>query len=427
MDRMSPLDASFLYIEDARSHMHIGSVAIFEGPPPAYDEIVAQVEAKLPLLPRYRQKVRFVPFDLSRPVWVDDPRFNLGYHVRHTAMPAPGDEEHLRRLVGRLMSQQLDRHKPLWEMWVAEGLSGGTLGADLQDPPLHGRRGLGHRPAHRPARRGARAGAARRSSRSGTPGPNRARRSCWPEPCPSGSPTRSRGSARPGGWRLPRGGSPARRSTRSQGLVAMRGLIPRTPASSLNGPDRAAPAVGVGASAPVGREDGSRGRSAARSTTSCSPSSPTASARCFSRAARTSRTVRSGRSSRSRCAAPASAAPTTTASRRCSPSCRWGSPTRSPAWTRSTRRWTTSRTPSRRWPVRCSPRFRASLRRCCWRSARDSPPTPRSATSTRSRPTSPDRSARSTRPAGGCSSPSPTSRSRGACASGSRSSPTTAG
>jgi diacylglycerol O-acyltransferase len=125
MDRMSPLDASFLHIEGANNHMHIGSVAMFEGPPPAYDQIVAMVEAKLPLVPRYRQKVRFVPLGLSRPEWVEDPHFNLHYHVRHTAMPSPGSEEQLRRLVGRLMSQQLDRSKPLWEMWVAEGLGEG--------------------------------------------------------------------------------------------------------------------------------------------------------------------------------------------------------------------------------------------------------------------------------------------------------------
>ena len=119
---MSPLDASFLHVEDAVSHMHIGSVAIFEGPPPNHEDVLAAIASKLPLVPRYRQKVRFVPLDLARPVWVDDPHFNLDYHVRRTAIPSPGGDEQLRRLVGRVMSQKLDRHKPLWETWVAEGL-----------------------------------------------------------------------------------------------------------------------------------------------------------------------------------------------------------------------------------------------------------------------------------------------------------------
>jgi diacylglycerol O-acyltransferase / wax synthase len=125
MDRLSPLDASFLHIEDDNSHMHIASVAIFEGPAPECSEIMRMVESKLPLVPRYRQKVRFVPLGLGRPVWVDDPHFNLGYHVRATALPKPGGVQELRNLVGRVMSQQLDRTKPLWEMWMAEGLEDG--------------------------------------------------------------------------------------------------------------------------------------------------------------------------------------------------------------------------------------------------------------------------------------------------------------
>ena len=124
-DRLSPLDASFLHIEDHVSHMHIASVAIFEGPPPPFGDIVAMVDAKLDLVPRYRQKVRFVPFELGRPVWVDDPHFNIEYHLRHTALPSPGGESELRKLVGRVMAQQLDRSKPLWEIWVVEGLEDG--------------------------------------------------------------------------------------------------------------------------------------------------------------------------------------------------------------------------------------------------------------------------------------------------------------
>jgi diacylglycerol O-acyltransferase / wax synthase len=125
MQTMSPLDASFLHIEDAVTHMHIGSVGLFEGPPPGPNEVKAAVSAQLPLVPRYRQKVRFVPLALGRPAWVDDPYFNLDYHVRRTALPAPGGHTELRNLVGRVMSQQLDRNKPLWELWVAEGLGDG--------------------------------------------------------------------------------------------------------------------------------------------------------------------------------------------------------------------------------------------------------------------------------------------------------------
>jgi diacylglycerol O-acyltransferase / wax synthase len=123
VDRMSPLDASFLHIEDdGVSHMHIASVGIFEGPEPPFEDIVAMIEGKLPMVPRYRQVVRSVPLDLGRPVWVDDPHFNIQYHLRHTALPSPGGEAELRRLVGRVMSQPLDRSRPLWEIWVVQGL-----------------------------------------------------------------------------------------------------------------------------------------------------------------------------------------------------------------------------------------------------------------------------------------------------------------
>jgi diacylglycerol O-acyltransferase len=125
MEPLSALDASFLDIEDDVSHMHIGSVGIFEGPPPTRDEMRAAVEAKLHLVPRYRQRVRYPPLRLGPPVWIDDPHFKLDYHVRHTGLPAPGGEEELRTLVGRVMSQQLDRSRPLWEMWVASGLERG--------------------------------------------------------------------------------------------------------------------------------------------------------------------------------------------------------------------------------------------------------------------------------------------------------------
>lgn len=126
MDPMSPLDASFLYIENENNHMHIAVVAIFEGPPPRGEEIEEMIASKLDQVPRYRQKVRFVPFDVGRPVWSDDHHFNLRYHVRHTALPSPGTDEQLQTLVGRVMSQQLDRSKPLWETWIVEGLEDGS-------------------------------------------------------------------------------------------------------------------------------------------------------------------------------------------------------------------------------------------------------------------------------------------------------------
>lgn len=125
MDRMSPLDATFLHIEDGVTHMHIASCALFEGPTPPYADIVRLFAGKLPLVPRYRQKVRFVPGAMGRPVWVDDPHFRIDYHLRHTALPPGGTDQDLRNLMGRLMSQQLDRNRPLWEAWVVEGLADG--------------------------------------------------------------------------------------------------------------------------------------------------------------------------------------------------------------------------------------------------------------------------------------------------------------
>lgn len=115
MERMSVLDATFLHVEDGITHMHIGSMARFEGPMPPFAAMSELVERKLPRLSRYRQRVRFVPGGLGRPVWVDDPHFNLRYHLRHTALPNPGDAQAVRNLMGRLMSQPLDRHRPLWE------------------------------------------------------------------------------------------------------------------------------------------------------------------------------------------------------------------------------------------------------------------------------------------------------------------------
>ena len=125
MERLSALDAEFLHLEDGVAHMHIAGLSVFDGPPPALDDLVGLVAAKLHLIPRYRQRVRFVPFELGRPVWVDDPHFDLGYHLRHAALPAPGDDAALCRLMARLMSQPLDRDRPLWETWLVDGLPDG--------------------------------------------------------------------------------------------------------------------------------------------------------------------------------------------------------------------------------------------------------------------------------------------------------------
>jgi WS/DGAT/MGAT family acyltransferase len=123
MDWMSPMDASFLHIEGPMNPMHIGGVSIFEGPAPPFERFEQMVAGKLGQVPRYRQKVRFVPLALGRPVWVDDPHFNLSYHLRHTALPAPGSADQLRRTAARIFAQHLDRSKPLWEIWMVEGLS----------------------------------------------------------------------------------------------------------------------------------------------------------------------------------------------------------------------------------------------------------------------------------------------------------------
>jgi WS/DGAT/MGAT family acyltransferase len=231
---MSPLDASFLHLEDDVSHMHIGSVAIFEGPPPSFDALVNHIEDKLALVPRYRQRVRFVPFALGRPVWVDDPHFKLSYHVRRTGLPSPGGEPELRNLVGRLMAQQLERAKPLWEMWIAEGLDDGrwaliskvhhcmvdgVSGTDLltvlldheRDPePMMS-------PPFQPA-----------------PAPSDAQLVAEAVVERAVSPYEALRSAR-AAVRAPRQFAQRVQDT-ARGLIGMRGLIRPTPASSLNGP-----------------------------------------------------------------------------------------------------------------------------------------------------------------------------------------------
>lgn len=123
-ERLSGLDTSFLHLERSGAHMHVASTSIFEGSAPTHEEFRDHIASRLHLVPRFRQKLRCVPLNQSRPVWVDDPHLNLDYHVRQTALPAPGSDEQLRNLASRIFSQQLDRSKPLWELWLVEGLSG---------------------------------------------------------------------------------------------------------------------------------------------------------------------------------------------------------------------------------------------------------------------------------------------------------------
>jgi len=233
-DRLSPLDASFLHVEDDVSHMHIAAIGIFEGPAAPYSDVVNMVRGKLPLVPRYRQVVRFVPLDLGRPVWVDDPHFNIDYHLRHTALPAPGGEAELRALVGRVMSQQLDRSKPLWEIWMVEGLEkggwallskthhalvDGVAGTDLlavlMDTSPNSTPAVADDWRPRPAPSGARLAfdAATALARS-----------------PYEQLRALRASTRLPRHALSRAGEVAR------GLSSMAGVVRRTPASSLNGP-----------------------------------------------------------------------------------------------------------------------------------------------------------------------------------------------
>ncbi|HST63919.1 MAG TPA: wax ester/triacylglycerol synthase family O-acyltransferase [Mycobacteriales bacterium] len=128
-DRLSALDVSFLYMEEPTTPMHVGGLAVFQ--PPAegfdYDRLVELIEDRISLVPRYRQKIRWVPGHLANPVWVDDADFDVTFHVRRSALPRPGSDSQLRELVSRLMSRRLDRNRPLWEMYLVEGLEGGRI------------------------------------------------------------------------------------------------------------------------------------------------------------------------------------------------------------------------------------------------------------------------------------------------------------
>ncbi len=128
-DRLNPLDVSFLYLEEATTPMHVGGVAVFQPPEDGfeYDQLLSLIEQRIALVPRYRQKIKWVPGHIANPVWVDDGAFDVAFHVRRSALPRPGSDAQLRELVGRLMSRRLDRTRPLWEIYLVEGLSGGRI------------------------------------------------------------------------------------------------------------------------------------------------------------------------------------------------------------------------------------------------------------------------------------------------------------
>jgi WS/DGAT/MGAT family acyltransferase len=127
-DRLTALDSTFLHLEEhSTAHMHVASVMVFEGDAPTPQELIDHVLSRLHLVPRYRQRLAFVPLGQGRPIWTDDPHFNAAYHIRHTALPKPADDDALKRLAGRLFSQRLDRSKPLWEIWLVQSMSGGRF------------------------------------------------------------------------------------------------------------------------------------------------------------------------------------------------------------------------------------------------------------------------------------------------------------
>jgi diacylglycerol O-acyltransferase / wax synthase len=135
VERLSRLDASFLYLEEPGTPMHVGGLLVLDTPPGGVDALAALVEARLPLVPRYRQRVVEVPGQLANPVWADDPEFNIDYHVRRSGLPRPGTEAQLLDLVSRLTSRPLDRKRPLWEVYLVEGLSDGRVAVITKTHP----------------------------------------------------------------------------------------------------------------------------------------------------------------------------------------------------------------------------------------------------------------------------------------------------
>ncbi|MDX6723360.1 MAG: diacylglycerol O-acyltransferase / wax synthase [Solirubrobacteraceae bacterium] len=132
LERLTALDAAFLHLERASTHMHVGAVVLFGGPPPRRDELLAVLRSRLHLLPRYRQRLTFPPGFTRRPLWADDPAFDLERHVRRAELPPPGAETALLDLTARIWSEPLDRSRPLWELWLVDGLAGGRFALVLK-------------------------------------------------------------------------------------------------------------------------------------------------------------------------------------------------------------------------------------------------------------------------------------------------------
>jgi hypothetical protein len=424
MQTMSALDSLFLHFENDVSHMHLGAVALFEGPAPTAGTFAEVLAGKLLLLPRYRQRVRWVPWGLGRPMWVEDPDFELSYHLRHTALPRPGDAAQLRRLVGRVMAQPLDRRRPLWEMWLIEGASEGRWGLICK--------------LHHCMVDGISAGdllAVLLDPQPRTPAsaPDR-----WqPSPEPSSASvlahTLSETASGPARHlRAARALLVAPRDTARQaitlaaGLSSLRGLIGASTARSLNGPLRA---ERQWVQARASLADVKTIRRALGGTVN---DVLLAAVSGDFRALLLSRGEPLPPELMVRTLVPLSLrtqdarGTPTTACRCCSPSYPSACRTPSSACTRSRSRWTRSSAQDRPSPAARSPSSRA------WRHPRwsHSAPAPWRAclndASRPSPPTSPAPSSRSTCAAGGCSRSSPTSRSPSTFASASRSAPTTA-
>ncbi|WP_404388172.1 wax ester/triacylglycerol synthase family O-acyltransferase [Humibacillus xanthopallidus] len=128
-DRLTSLDASFLYLEESTTAMHVGSVMVFQPPRDGfdYDQLVDIIESRIGAIPRFRQKVRDVPGRIANPVWVDDEAFDMSYHVRRAGLPRPGSDEQLQDFVARVQPRKLDRTRPLWEVYLVEGLHDGRF------------------------------------------------------------------------------------------------------------------------------------------------------------------------------------------------------------------------------------------------------------------------------------------------------------
>ena len=259
------MDASFLHVENDVTPMHIGGVSIFEGPPPPFAELRAMVERQARTTRRATaRRCASCRSRVGEPVWVDDPHFSLDYHLRHTAVPAPGASEQLRKMAARVFSQHLDRDKPLWELWMVEGLRDGrwallskvhhcmvdgVAATDLMSVMFDDdaatrrpRRRRGGRSPSRPASRSSPRTSPRARARPRSAGARRAARAARDA-------ARARRNAR-GRWPRPR--RPCARSH----LLADR-------------PDRPAPRAGAGPRCRCATSRRCAPRSAARSTTSC--------------------------------------------------------------------------------------------------------------------------------------------------------------